>query len=440
MDKKNLKPQVFPTQEQKDERLAEIEKVKIFEAEKTQVTNQIYSSVKVDANLDEQSYDYVKQNDSLEVMRQRAQKELDLRNNGDIVQYPELAEKPERRKVVQDTVKKTVEEIARERTEAQIKLRDEQIIKNQEMIDNYNIQIDESTTRTNEYTKQKEDVNPIPNIPTPPVIPPVVENVSYGKTPSNINPYILELSQPNYNSPFDVIPLPSKGKLYRNKKASIRVSYMTTADENILTSPNLLASGQFLEILINRKLLEPDLRYKDLHSGDRNAIMIWLRATGYGHMYPVTLLDENKDPFDTEINLNELKTKNLGVDPDIDGEFYFKFPLSKVQIKFKLLTCGDIDAVESMVEEDTAKKIPVNNENTYMLERMIVEVNGERDKNIIKDFVNTIRIQDGKDFNEYLTKIESGIDLNLDIKTPGGGSIATFLPLNFNFFWPNYGL
>jgi hypothetical protein len=30
---------------------------------------------------------------------------------------------------------------------------------------------------------------------------------------------------------------------------------MTTADENILTSPNLLQSGEFLEILINRKLL-----------------------------------------------------------------------------------------------------------------------------------------------------------------------------------------
>ena len=39
---------------------------------------------------------------------------------------------------------------------------------------------------------------------------------------------------------------------------------MTTADENILTSPNLLQSGEFLEILMNRKILEPGLRYKDL--------------------------------------------------------------------------------------------------------------------------------------------------------------------------------
>ena len=201
-----------------------------------------------------------------------------------------------------------------------------------------------------------------------------------------------------------------------------------------------MASGEFLEILINRKLLEPDLRYKDLHTGDRNAIMIWLRATGYGHMYPVTLLDENKEQFDTDVNLNELKTKSLGVDPDEEGLFYFQFPLCKAQIKFRLLNCGDVDIIEKMVETDKLNKLPVNNENIYTLEKMIVEVNGERNRTIIKDFVNSIRIRDGKEFNDYVEKIESGIDLNIEIKTPGGESIATFLPLNFNFFWPNFGL
>jgi hypothetical protein len=83
-----------------------------------------------------------------------------------------------------------------------------------------------------------------------------------------------------------MLSLPSLGKTYRNKKPNVRLGYMTTADENILTSPNLLQSGEFFNVL---KILEPDLRYNDLLVGDRNAIMIWLRATGYGEMYPVTL-------------------------------------------------------------------------------------------------------------------------------------------------------
>ena len=124
--------------------------------------------------------------------------------------------------------------------------------------------------------------------------------------------YVYQLSQPQYNMSFDLIPLPSEGKIYRSKKANVKVAYLTTSDENILTSPNLLQSGEFLEILINRKLLERDLRYRDLHVGDRNAIMLWIRATGYGEMYPVTLYDENNEPFETEINLNNLKVKKLG--------------------------------------------------------------------------------------------------------------------------------
>jgi glycosyltransferase involved in cell wall biosynthesis len=169
---------------------------------------------------------------------------------------------------------------------------------------------------------------------------------------------------------------------------------MTTADENILSSPNLLESGQFLEILINRKILEPDLRYKDLTVGDRNAIMIWLRATGYGEMYPVTLLDNNQDVFDTEVNLNDLKTKKLGVEPDENGLFSFTLPISKTQLKFKLLTCGDLDNIEAMIERDNEKKIPVNNTTTYRFEKMIVEVDGNRDKSFLKD--DRIELYDNK--------------------------------------------
>ena len=68
---------------------------------------------------------------------------------------------------------------------------------------------------------------------------------------------------------------------------------------------------------------------------------------------------------------------------------------------------------------------------------MIVEVNGSRDRNMIKEFVNSLRIKDGKEFSAYSDKIECGIDLNITVGTPGGSSVATFLPLNIKFFWPN---
>lgn len=448
MDKK---PNVFPKKEtQTSVALTEEQRIAQFEAEKKEVTNHIYEQSKTPP----QSYDDAPENynvnghaNAVEMMRYRTQQQLNQIEQAGVVQDYALAEKQTNRVVTQNSTQRTNDE--------QMRLRDEQIRKNEENIQRYQQQANQASARNNQnpetqnglYTPNEtynmnqnvqgaQNNNYVP--PTPPSQPPVNNTMEYGQNPSNINPYILELSQPNYNAPFDVIPLPSKGKLYRNKKANIKLAYMTTADENILTSPNLLESGEFLEIIMNRKILEPDLRYKDLTVGDRNAIMIWLRATAYGEMYPVTLLDENEVPFDTEINLNELKNIELGAEPDDEGYFHFKLPVTKIDVKFKMLTVGDIENLEEMIERDKTNNVPINNTSTYRMERQLVEVGGKRDRAYIKDFANSMRIADAKALNNYIETIESGIDLNIEVTTPGGGSIATFLPLNVSFFWPNF--
>ena len=104
------------------------------------------------------------------------------------------------------------------------------------------------------------------------------------------------------------------------------------------------------------------------------------------------------------------------------------------------MTCGMNDEIDEILEMEKEAGIPVNNSSTYTMEKMIVEVNGNRDRNVIRDFVNSIRISDSKSFNEYISSIECGVDMNIEVRTPGGGSIKTFLPLNLNFFWPEFKL
>jgi hypothetical protein len=149
--------------------------------------------------------------------------------------------------------------------ENQISLRDEQLRKNQEQTANYQRLSEDAMSRDKEYYQNQNkpmQTNQNTNYQPQPSSPAMTTNSYQAMSESQgIDPYILELSQPNYNAPFDVIPLPSKGKLYKSKKANIKLAYMTTADENILTSPNLLKSGQFLEILINRKILEQSTAY-----------------------------------------------------------------------------------------------------------------------------------------------------------------------------------
>jgi len=444
MDKK---PNVFPKVEtnQTTVKQTEEERIAQFEAEKKAVTQHIYEQSKSVPLAHEElpnDYNVYGHSDAVEIMKRRTQQQIQQREMSGMVQDPSLAEKTTIPKVVQDSNKNKNEE--------QMRLRDEQLRINQENILKYQQQANQAANR-DERTKYGSDIYPQNNNnnqgyvennnyvpPTPPSKPPVNTMENYGQNPSNINPQIIELSQPNYNAPFDVIPLPSKGKVYKNKKSNIKVAYMTTADENILTSPNLLQSGEFLEILMNRKILEPGLRYKDLTLGDRNAIMIWLRATAYGEMYPITIFDENGDPFETEINLNDLKTIELNVEPDVEGYFDFMLPISKTNIKFKLLSCGDVDEIDDRISKEKEANYLINNTSTYKMERQLVEVEGNRDRNYIRDFASSMRIADAKALNDYIDSIESGIDLNISVTTPGGGSIATFLPLTTKFFWPNF--
>lgn len=283
-----------------------------------------------------------------------------------------------------------------------------------------------------------QQVPPVPPVPpTPPSGYGQPADMQPPQDPQNV--YIQQLSQPQFNSAFDVIPLPSEGKLYKNfNKKSIKVAYMSTADENILTSPNLLASGQFLEILMNRKILDPEIRFKDLIPGDRDAIMLWLRATGYGNMYPIIVEDENGTPFETEVDLNEIKTITLTHEPDENGHFDFKLPVSGHQIKFKLLTVGEEEAIAEAVEyEMETLKMPINNSNTYMLAKQIVSVNGDTNEDTIRTLAENMRVGDANAFRKHLETINCGVDMSITVGTPGGGSLDTFLPINLKFFWPN---
>lgn len=278
------------------------------------------------------------------------------------------------------------------------------------------------------------------NTPEPPPVEKAKINPINKKNEENV-------IKDNENIPYDVIPLPSEGKIYPHKKTHIKVAYLNASDENILSSPNLLESGKFLSVLLNKKIIDEDINLNDLHVGDRNAIMIWLRATGYGEMYPIVVYDDNDRPFEVDVDLSTLKYKKLGAEPDENGLFEFVLPRTKKTVKFKMLSVGDIDKIE----ENAENELGYSNLVTDRLSYMIVEIDGVTDKNNIKDFINIMPIADSRALRNYYDEIESNVDLNIQVETPkikddetgevrGGDLINTFLPININFFWPDLGV
>lgn len=76
---------------------------------------------------------------------------------------------------------------------------------------------------------------------------------------------------------YDIVELPSQGIYYTNKKKTVRVSYLTASDENILSSPNFIATNTTTDELLKRKILDKDIMVEDLVEEDRMAIMVFLK-------------------------------------------------------------------------------------------------------------------------------------------------------------------
>lgn len=240
-----------------------------------------------------------------------------------------------------------------------------------------------------------------------------------------------------YKVPYDIIELPSQGLLYKNKKSSVKVEYLTAYDENILTAPNLLNSGKVLDVLLERKVKDLGFDIKELISGDRMAILLYLRTTGLGNEYQQMVFDSSGTMVPSTVDLSTIKTKNLTIKPDEKNEFDYELPISKKRVKFRILAQKDEDEIEEINKKLMEKNDNIPTTNSLKLERSIMEIDGERDKMKISHILKNLKIMDVRKFNKYITEIEPGLDLNVVARTQGGESVSTFLRIGRTFWNPD---
>ena len=240
-----------------------------------------------------------------------------------------------------------------------------------------------------------------------------------------------------YKVPYDVIDLPSQGLLYPNKKSTVKVEYLTALDENILSSPNLIRSGKTIDILLERKVKELGFPTEDLLEGDRMAILLFLRTTAFGEMYSQLVPNKDGKVVEGEIDLTKLNQFKLTINPDKNGEFDFVLPNSKKNVKFKFLTGKD----EKLIKEqnDLLKERSQTEDDftiTLRLEKMITEIDGNRDKIHHRNIIKNLGIMDVRKLIKYVNDAEPGIDFKTTARIQGGESVTTFLTITTSFFWP----
>ena len=294
--------------------------------------------------------------------------------------------------------------------------------------------------------------------------------------------YIPAKGSYNSDATFDVIPLPSKGEAYADKIAKMSVAYLTAYDENMIVSPNLYRDNLIVDYILQEKLLSKEIDPMDLLEGDRDAIILFLRASGYGNEYPIMATDDaTGKEFETVVDLSKLKYKDFNLKGDSKGWFPFTLPVSGVEIKFRFPTHRDVvmlkkledaedvkvmkntisqyvDTLDTFIEGDNNvskdDKVKVRQairtlENwgermedddvrfshslTNRLSLLIMAVDGITDKKYINDFIRRMNVRDSSALRRYMTQNEPGVDYNIEIERPeslGGGSFKTFLQLD----------
>lgn len=284
---------------------------------------------------------------------------------------------------------------------------------------------------------------------------------------------------------YDVIPLPSKGECYPSKLNRVPVAYLTAYDENMIVSPNLYKEGTLIDHLLESKILSNELTAGTMLPGDRDAVILWLRASGYGNMFPVLATDNvTGKQFESEIDLTTIKFKPFKLKGDKNGYFSFTLPVTKDEVKFKFLTYSEIleldrrekaensDArktsltnmimsIEEILEVDqdidSQMRVRMNSaisalrdygqtvsdsnsfthQVTNRLRRSIVSVNGITDEKYLDEYVEYMNVRDSSALRKYIIENEPGLDFNVKVPRPeslGGGSIEMFLTLDQYLF------
>ena len=242
-----------------------------------------------------------------------------------------------------------------------------------------------------------------------------------------------QYGQQNFSLPHDVVKLPSGGVFYKSKKKSIKVGYLTAADENLLMAGGDYGKDGLIMTLLRNKIYEPEIKPDELLQGDIQAILIFLRNTAFGPEYSFNVSDpETGKQFETTILLDELHIKECKFIPNEDGTFTTTLPKSNLSVKIKPLSFGELNELDRQAESYPTGRIAPKA--TWKLLKMIVDIEGNSDKSYISQTIDSLPISDAKYIRKFIDENEPTLDLTKKVITPSGKETYVNIVFGVEFF------
>lgn len=248
--------------------------------------------------------------------------------------------------------------------------------------------------------------------------------------------------------PLEIVPLPSGGKLYPEDnplhgRETLEIKAMTAREEDILTSRALIKKGTVVQELIKSCIADKNVDVADLILGDRAALMVAVRITGYGSDYTGELeCSSCNEKFDHTFQLDALPIKQLTIEPVSPGknEFEFTLPVSKRRCTFKFLTGHDETEISRTDENKRKAKLKgdIDNLVTARLTHSLLSIEGCKTPGEVRNAAANMRALDARALREYMDEKEPGIEMRQEAECPHCGNAEEVnVPLGASFFWPS---
>ena len=253
----------------------------------------------------------------------------------------------------------------------------------------------------------------------------------------------------DFVSPTEFVELPSKGIGYPDGhplkgEEVIEIKFMTAKDEDILTSQTLLKKGIALERFM-QNIIVGDIDTKSLLVGDRNAIVVAARASGYGNIYETSVIcpacgerqEETYDISKPQIHECAWTEDNKTIRKTDSGTFIVRTPMTNFDIELRLLN-GKDELELAQINTGKRKKKIAESLMTDQFKRMIVSISGYDDKQIINKYVDRMPAQDSRFLRSVYKTVCPNIRIVKDFTCNSCGHQQELeVPFGADFFWPD---
>ena len=253
----------------------------------------------------------------------------------------------------------------------------------------------------------------------------------------------------HFVAPTEFVELPSRGlgypeghPLFENDVIEIR--FMTAKDEDILTSATLLKKGVAIDRFLQNVIVDKSITINELLIGDKNAILIAARSSGYGNLYETQVTcpscgTKNNLTFDlNNTSVSESKTDpELGITNTTDGTFMVNMPYTKFNVEVRLMTGED----EQQLARNSATRKKNRLQETAMTDqykRMIVSVNGHRDQSVLSRYIDNMPLMDARHLRLAYKLVAPNVEIKETLTCVScEHQQEVDVPFGADFFWPD---